>query len=112
MSSPHFIFMPLRATTHWLALSPEQRFAFIGKVLVPILEAHPTVRLRFFDSEFYSARVSDMAMWETSDLAEWRSLVEGLRETPFWDHYFAVEDVILSVENAYAAHYRQAPISG
>lgn len=112
MTKTYHIFMPLRATPAWLALNPQQRFGFLGETIVPILELHSAVRLRFFDCEFYSARVSDMAMWETRDLGAWEALVEALRETPFWDHYFAVQDVLLSVENAYASHYGQTPVSG
>jgi hypothetical protein len=112
MSKTYHLFMPLRATPAWLALSPQQRFAFLGETIVPILVKHDAVRLRFFDCEFYSARTSDMALWETRDLGQWEALVEELRETLFWDHYFTVQDVLLSVENAYASHYGQAPVSG
>lgn len=112
MTKPYFIFMPLRATPRWLALTPEQRFSFLGAVIEPILTRNDRVRLRFFDCEFYSAHVSDMAMWETDDLAAWQALVEDLRETEFWDSYFEVKDVLLSVENAYAHHYGKVAISG
>lgn len=112
MSKTYHIFMPLRATPTWLALSPEQRFSFLGTVIEPILTKNASIRLRFFDCEFFAAHVSDMAMWETDDLDAWQVLVEDLRETAFWDTYFEVKDVLLSVENAYADHYRKTAVSG
>lgn len=106
------IFMPLCATTEWLAFSPSQRFAWVRQTIEPLLGQHPAVRLRYFDAEFFSAQVSDVAMWETEDLDAWRSLVEGLRETAFWGRYFDVRDVWLTVENAYAEHYGEIAVSG
>ena len=46
-----------------------------------------------------------MLVWETADQAAYRAIVEGLRETPFWDHYFHIVDIIPAIENAYADHY-------
>lgn len=112
MAKTYHVFMPLRATAKWLALSPEKRFSFLGKVIEPILIKNASVRLRFFDCEFFAAHVSDMAMWETDDLNAWQALVEDLRETEFWDTYFEVKDVLLSVENAYADHYKKVAVSG
>lgn len=112
MTTNWTVFMPLRATTEWLAFTPKQRFAWVRQTIEPLLEQHPQVRLRFFDAEFFTAQVSDVAMWETSDLDAWRALVEGLRETAFWGRYFEVCDVWLTVENAYAEHYAEIAVSG
>ena len=103
------IFMLVRATSHWLALAPEQRFAFIEAEIQPRLVRHPGVRVRFFDVEHMSARISDVVLFETGDLAQYRSLVEGIRETPFWDHYFEVREILPGVENGYARHYGIEP---
>jgi hypothetical protein len=106
------LFMSVRTTPEWLRLSPADRFGFLGKEIAPILKAHPEVRMRFFDAEAFSARVSDMVVWETADLDRYRSLIDGLRETRFWDTYFEVVDIVPAVENDYASHYRVAPIGG
>jgi hypothetical protein len=37
-------------------------------------------------------------------------IIEKLRETPFWDTYFEVVQIIPSVENAYADAYNQKPV--
>lgn len=107
----HTIFMLVRATDAWLALPPKERFAFLGSTVAPILTLHPDTRLRFFDAEAYSARVSDVAMWQTSDLADYRALVDDLRETRFWGAYFEIIEIVPTVENDYARHYGVAPIA-
>ena len=111
MSKPFTIFMLVKTTAHWLALAPAERLAFLEKTIKPILRKHPDVRMRFFDIEAFSARASDVIMWEASDLLRYQSLVEHLRETPFWDHYFEVLDILPGIENAYADHYDVAPVA-
>ena len=81
------------------------------KTIKPILRKNPDVRLRFYDVEAFSARVSDVIVWETTDLLRYQSLVEHLRKTPFRDHYFAAHDILPGLENAYADHYDVAPIA-
>lgn len=109
MSLSWSIFMLVRATPHWLALPPKQRFAFVDEQIRHRLEAHPEVRIRFFDVEHMSARTSDVILFETGDLDRYRSLVEGLRETPFWGHYFEVLEILPGIENGYARHYEVEP---
>ncbi|WP_297511763.1 darcynin family protein [uncultured Caulobacter sp.] len=99
------LFMLVRTSPAWLALPPPERFAFFHAHVEPLLTAQPAVKLRFYDAEFYDARVSDVLVWETADQAAYRAIVEGLRETPFWDHYFHIVDIIPAIENAYADHY-------
>lgn len=99
------IFMQVKTTPAWLALSPQRRFAFLGETIEPILARHPSVRMRFFDTEFYAADVTDVIVWETKDLAAYQAIVEALRETPFWGQYFEVVSIVPGVENAYADAY-------
>ena len=96
------IFLLVRATPEWLALTPRDRFAFLEEEIQSRLAAHPTVSLRFWDVEHFSARVSDVLLFETQDLDQYRSLIEGIRETLFWDHYFEVLEILPGIENAYA----------
>jgi hypothetical protein len=102
---PHTVFMLLKATPVWLGLAPPERFAFVGGTLRPLIARYPAVRMRYFDAEAYSARVSDVAVWESADLKAWRGLVEELRETPFWDVYFQVVEIIPAMEDDYADFY-------
>jgi Darcynin, domain of unknown function len=103
-------FMMLKTTPTWLQLTPADRFAFLGSTIKPILAAHPTVKLRFYDAEAFSGRVSDIAVWETADIQGYQSLVEALRETAFWGTYFDVIEIVPTIENAYATHYDVKPI--
>ncbi len=102
--------MLVRTTNEWLALEPKARFAFLGEVIVPILQANPSVSMRFFDSEAFSGQYSDVVMWETADPMAYQAIVESLRETRFWGYYFEVRDIVASIENAYARHYEVDPL--
>jgi hypothetical protein len=104
------IFLLLQTQPAWLDKTPEERFAFLETRVKPILMKHPEVSLRFYDSEFYNSRVTDVAMLETVNLGAYNALVEDLRETPFWGTYFDVVEIIPAVENAYADHYEKEPI--
>jgi hypothetical protein len=85
------------------------RFAFLNEVIVPVLGKHSKVSMRFFDSEAFTAQYSDVVMWETSDLLDYQGLVDDLRETKFWGHYFEVREIVSAIENAYARHYDVDP---
>ena len=105
------VFFLVRAEPAWILLSPAERQQFVVAVLGPILSKHRQVRLRFFDAEAWHARVSDILMWEFADERAYRSLVEHLRETRFWGHFFSVREIIACVEDGYAEHYGVSPIS-
>ncbi|WP_410579631.1 darcynin family protein [Amycolatopsis sp. lyj-108] len=99
-------FMLVKTTPEWLGLTVEQRVeAFKTEVLPAIESKVKGVRSRFFDTEFYSARVTDVWVWEADDHHSYQLLIEALRETPFWDRYFEVVDLLVGVENAYATNY-------
>jgi hypothetical protein len=110
MQPTQTFFMMLKTTTAWLQLKPVERFAFLGSTIKPILEKHPTVKLRFYDAEAFSGRLSDIAVWETADIKAYQSLVDNLRETAFWGMYFDVVEIVPTIENAYASHYDVTPI--
>jgi hypothetical protein len=99
------VFMLVKTTPEWLALPTEERFGFLGTYIEPLLAEHTALGMRFFDSEFFNSDVTDVIMFNTAELDAYRSVVEGLRETPFWDRYFEVVDVVLGIENAYASYY-------
>jgi hypothetical protein len=99
-------FMLVKTTPEWLGLSVEQRVeAFTTEVLPAIEGKVEDVRSRFFDTEFYSARVTDVWVWEAADHAAYQRLVDALRETPFWDRWFEVAEILVGVENGYANNY-------
>ena len=109
---PVTAFMLVKTTPEWLAMSPHARAdAFTAEVL-PAIKAKTTgVRSRFFDTEFYSARVTDVWMWEADDHQAYQLLIDALRETPFWDRYFDVVDLLVGTENGYARTYGVEPVA-
>ncbi|QIS06093.1 darcynin [Nocardia brasiliensis] len=105
-------FMLVKTTPEWLALTVAQRVAaFETEVLPAINKRTKGVRSRFFDTEFYSTRVTDVWMWEADDHESYHLLIEALRETPFWDRYFEIVDLLVGVENAYAKNYDLHPFA-
>lgn len=105
----HTFFMLVKTTATWLQISPSKRFEFVEKTISSILKKHPSVQMRFFDSEAFSGRFTDVLMWETAEIQEYQFLVEELRETPFWGTYFEIVEIIPAIENAYANYYQVAP---
>lgn len=103
------IFILVKTTPAWLALSPPERFTFLGEEVQPILAAHPDVTMRFWDTEHFNARVTDVILFETQTLRSYAMVVEKLRETRFWGPYFDVVEVLPGIENAYANAYDVEP---
>jgi chlorite dismutase len=101
----YVFFMHVKTTTTWLALPPKERFGFLEEVIRPMLARHPKLSMRFFDSEGFSADVTDVLMWEAPDVMTYQAIVEELRESKFWGTYFDVVQIVAGVENAYAIHY-------
>jgi Darcynin, domain of unknown function len=110
---PLFFFWLVKTTPAWLALPPlgaGGRFDYVEKVLKPIIGAFRGVDLRFFDAEAHTAVCSDVMMWTVKDAAHYSAMVEKLRETLFWDHYFQVLQIIPALEDGYADHYAQPKV--
>jgi len=105
------VFMLVKTLPEWLGFSIDERFRQLREHFEPILAKHqPKVTLRFYDVEFYSARVTDLWVWEATEHHAYELLVEDLRETPFWDRYFEIVEILPGVENAYANNYQRAAL--
>ncbi len=99
-------FMLIKTTPEWLAMTPHERVEALNTKVMPMVKAKTTgVRSRFYDTEFYSTRVTDVWVWEADDHAAYQLLIDALRETPFWDRYFKIVDLLVGVENGYARTY-------
>jgi|SRR6187402_1403286 len=104
------VFMLVKTQPVWLEFPVDKRFAEGDKYIKPILQKHAgTVALRMFDTEFYATRVTDLWMWETTSRHAYEMVVEELRETPFWDNYFSIVELLPAVENAAAKNYQRQP---
>ena len=109
-TKPMTVFWLVKTTPAWLALPPGGeggRFSFVEKTLKPVLTRHPGTALRFFDAEAYTSYCSDVMMWQVSSQSDYNAMVEELRETLFWDHYFQVLHILPSIEDGYADHYKE-----
>jgi hypothetical protein len=95
----HTIYMHLKTRDAWLALMPPERRSYIAKNIFPILGRHPAVKVRFYDAEAYTARMSDVMVIDTSDMRQYESLIDALRTQEFWYRYFDVIDIIKTTEN-------------
>ncbi len=99
-------FILVKTTREWLDLTVEQRVDALTTEVMPVIRSRTTgVRSRFFDTEFYSARVTDVWVWEARDHQAYQLLIDALRETPFWDRYFEIVEILVGVENGYARNY-------
>jgi hypothetical protein len=102
---PLTVFMLVKTQPEWLGMSPGERLGHLQTVFQPIIETHrDRVRFRFFDVEFYATRVTDVWMWEARDHHAYELLVEAMRETPIWDRWFSIVEILPGVENAYAGN--------
>jgi hypothetical protein len=105
-------FMLVKSMPEWLGFTSQERLRLLATHIEPILNKHrPKVTLRLYDVEFYSARVTDLWVWETTDHRAYELLVEDLRETPFWDRYFQIVEILPGVENIYARSSRRKPVA-
>ncbi|GAB3889314.1 darcynin [Kibdelosporangium lantanae] len=109
---PVTAFMLVKTTPEWLAMTVAERVEAFTTQVVAVIEARTRgVRSRFYDTEFYSARVTDVWVWEADDHEAYRLLIDALRETPFWDRYFDVVDLLVGTENGFAHTYDVDPVA-
>ncbi|MFM0513220.1 darcynin family protein [Paraburkholderia sp. RL17-373-BIF-A] len=102
------VFMLVKTTPEWLGFAVDERFRLLAEHVEPILKRHADeVSMRFYDIEFYSARVTDIWVWNATSHHAYEMVVEALRETPFWDRYFDIVEILPGVENAYAKNYHR-----
>ena len=65
-----------------------------------VIEARTTgVRSRFYDTEFYPARLTDVRVWEAQD------------HHVYWDRCFEIADLLVGTESGYARPYGLAPVA-
>ena len=97
------IFVLLRALPAWLKLPREERARIADRAFSSAL-AENAMAFRYFDAEAFSARASDVALFETTDLRAYYFAMERLRDSPvFAEPYFDVVDIIPTIEDGYQA---------
>lgn len=99
-------FFMVKTSPEWLSFTFETRLAHARETFQPILEDFKgRVRLKWYDVEFYTAKISDIWMIESKDHHIYQLFCEKLRETPFWDRFFLVHDIFPGELNAWAKNY-------
>ncbi|ELY4665205.1 darcynin family protein [Cronobacter muytjensii] len=93
------LFMLVKANRSWLSASADERQRNIATFLSPLLAQYRgALTLRYFDTEFYSARISDIWIWEAASHPVWQAFSEALRDTPFWNDFFEIKEILQGVE--------------
>jgi hypothetical protein len=96
MSQRYTFFMLLRSAADWLKLGRAEQQRFPAEHVQPV-----------YDTEAFSGRCTDIAVFETADLQAYTFLIDGLRDTAFFSHpYFEVLDIVPAIEEGYAVYDR------
>lgn len=106
------VFFLVKTSPEWLGFSFETRLEHARSTLQPIFdEFSGRVQLKWYDVEFYTARVTDVWMIEAVDHKSYQLFCEKLRETPFWDRFFLVHEILPGELNAWAKNYDVEPLA-
>jgi len=100
---PYTILVLMNATPKWLSLTRDERSKFTEKELTPIfVRVSNTVSVRLFDSEYFHSCVSDFMIVNTTNLDDYKLLIELLRDTKIYGvPYFEIKDIIAGQENLF-----------
>ncbi len=105
MTTKYTFFMHLNATRHWLSLSRERRRAFFSDSLAETFARYPRVSVRFYDVEAFSGQCSDIAVFETDSLRDYRFLIDALRDSEIYTRpYFEVVGIFPAVEDGFVEY--------
>jgi hypothetical protein len=100
---PYTILVLMNATPKWLSLTRDERSEFVEKELTPIfIRVSKTVNIKLFDSEYFHSSVSDFMIVSTTNLDDYKLLIELLRDTKIYGvPYFEIKDIIVGQENLF-----------
>src|SRR5689334_4239002 len=99
------ILVLMTSTKEWLSLSRDERRRFVAEELQPIFAKYAgKVSARFLDAEAFTARCSDVTVFETDDLQQYYFLMEEMRDSKiFTVPYFIVNDIIPCAEGGFVS---------
>ena len=105
------VFFLVKTSPEWLGFSFEERLKHARETFQPLLdEFSAAVRLKWYDTEFYTATVTDIWMVEAVDHKSYQMFCEKLRETAFWDRFFFIKEIFMGEQNAWAKNYEVAAL--
>lgn len=105
----HTYFLHLKPTARWIGMGPLERSHYIATELFPVFARFPTVMMRFFDGEYYSAQVCDVVMLETNDLPAYHALLDALSASSL-SEMCGINHIIPTVESSMES-YEAMPVS-
>ncbi|MDM1764154.1 MULTISPECIES: darcynin family protein [unclassified Acinetobacter] len=95
------IFILLKTTTEWLKLERKQRNQIADDAFSKIFKDE-SVSLKMFDAEAFSAKCTDVAMFQTENLKNYYFVIERLRDSVLITHpYFEIIDIIPTIEDGF-----------
>ena len=100
---PYTILVLMNATPKWLSLSRDERSKFFEEKVKPIFQkVGKTVKVGLYDSEYFHSKVSDFMLVNTTNLEDYKLLIELLRDTKIYgEPYFEIIDIIVGQENLF-----------
>jgi Darcynin, domain of unknown function len=99
-------FIHVKTSPEWLGFTiPERVERVNGTLRLLIKEFADTVIFRWYDTEFYTAKVTDIMVMDCKDHFSYQLFLDKLRETPFWDKWFSIEEIIVGELNAASKTY-------
>ena len=105
-------FFLVKTSPEWLGFSFEERMTHARGTFQPILEEFAAgVKLNWYDTEFYTATVTDSWIIEALNHVSYQLFCEKLRETAFWDRFFFIKEIFIGEKNAWAKNYEVAALT-
>ena len=103
------ILVLMTSTAEWLRLSRKQRNTYVTQELTPVFEKYAgKVSVRFLDAEAFTARCSDVVIFETEDLKQYYFLMEEIRDSKiFTVPYFQINDIIPCAEGGFVTFEKE-----
>lgn len=99
MTQLYTFFVHMNATKAWLRLAHDARTDFVAQELAPILASYPTVTLRFYDTEAFTTRCSDIAVFKTAVIPDFYALMDKIRDSKLLTvPYFELIDIFPAIE--------------
>lgn len=102
MERRYTFFVHMNATAAWLRLERSARAHIFQQIEEEIFARYPSVSVRLYDVEAFTAKCSDIAVFETAQLQDYYFLIEELRDSPVYTHpYFELVDIFPAIEGGF-----------
>lgn len=107
--APRFsIFVHVSALPAWLQLDRKRRGEIWETEVAPILGRYPDVSFRYFDAECFTARYSDIMLFETENVDAYTFVIEALRDSSLFSvPYFDLVDIVPTIEEGFRRYEAQ-----